>query len=61
MIRRGEVRELGTVTNRRRWREGVSRRGAQGPSAEEGALCLDICVGVLSPSYATADGTGLPI
>jgi len=55
------VRELGTVTNRRRWREGVSRRGAQGPSAEEGALCLDICVGVLSPSYATADGTGLPI
>ena len=44
-------------------REGGSGTGdrAQGPLAKEEGLYLDICAGVLRvPSYATADGAGLP-
>jgi len=43
---------------RREWNE----RGGQGPLAKEGGLYLNICAGVPRvPSYAAADGAGLPI
>jgi len=37
------------------------RREWKGPFADEGWLYFDICIGVPRvPSYATADGAGLP-
>ena len=49
------------VTKRKREKEGVEQAGGHGPVDREGGLYLDISAEVSRvPSYATADGAGLP-